>query len=142
MKYGTWTSIKIMWRYGLELMEICYTKMYLLFWYYKFTPCLLKLSSKYQEDSPDKIIPGYIGHISKEPVVTGIWSPKHVEKNFTKNNKHTIHSRCYCQLHNKKKKKNFRSLLLCLHAVQSNGKSRANSIRNINKLPQWEALDS
>ena len=41
---------------------------------------ILKLLSKYQEDYPDKIIPGCIRHFSIEPLVIGIWSCKGVEK--------------------------------------------------------------
>ena len=43
-----------------------------------------KLISKFQDDYPDKVVPGYVKHFSMEPVVIGIWSRVDVEE-FHKN---------------------------------------------------------
>ena len=39
-----------------------------------------KLISKFQDDYPDKVVPGYVKHFSMEPVVIGIWSRVDVEE--------------------------------------------------------------
>ena len=39
-----------------------------------------KLISKFQDDYPDKVVPGYVRHFSMEPLVIGIWSRVDVEE--------------------------------------------------------------